>query len=43
MHPVSFRFSIKSSSKDLADYPISYFYGEDGKSVGEGLKCNLAN
>ena len=30
-------------SQDLADYPIVYFYGEDGKPVGEGVPSNLTN
>ena len=34
---------VTDLSQDLADYPISYFYGEDGKSVGKGVKSNLTN
>ena len=30
-------------SQDLTDYPIIYFYGEDGKPVGEGVSSNLTN
>ena len=30
-------------SQDLTDYPIVYFYGEDGKPVGEGVRSNLTN
>ena len=30
-------------SQDLTDYPIIYFYGEDGKPVGEGVPSNLTN
>ena len=30
-------------SQDLTDYPIVYFYGEDGKPVGEGVSSNLTN
>ena len=34
---------VTDLSQDLADYSISYFYGEDGKSVGKGVKSNLTN
>ena len=34
---------VTDLSQDLAHYPISYFYGEDGRSVGEGVKSNLTN
>ena len=34
---------VTDLSQDLADYPISYFYGADGKSVGKGVKSNLTN
>ena len=34
---------VTDLSQDLTDYPISYFYGEDGKSVGQGVKSNLTN
>ena len=30
-------------SQDLTDYPIIYFYGEDGKAVGGGVPSNLTN
>ena len=30
-------------SQDLTDYPIIYFYGEDGKPVGDGVSSNLTN
>ena len=30
-------------SQDLTDYPIIYFYGEDGNPVGEGVRSNLTN
>ena len=30
-------------SQDLTEYPIIYFYGEDGKPVGEGVVSNLTN
>ena len=30
-------------SQDLTDYPVIYFYGEDGKAVGEGVPSNLTN
>ena len=30
-------------SQDLTDYPIIYFYGEDGKPVGGGVPSNLTN
>ena len=34
---------IINLSQDLTDYPIVYFYGEDGKPVGEGVPSNLTN
>ena len=30
-------------SKRLDERPLSYFYGEDGQSVGEGVKSNMTN
>ena len=30
-------------SQGLDNHPISYFYGEDGKSVGKGIRSNLTN
>ena len=30
-------------SQDLTDYPIIYFYGENGKPVGDGVSSNLTN
>ena len=40
---ISLGVVVTDLSQDLADYPISYFYGDDGKSVGEGVKSNLTN
>ena len=34
---------VTDLSQDLTDYPIIYFYGEDGKPVGEGVSSNLTN
>ena len=30
-------------SKRLDEHPLSYFYGEDGKPVGEGVKSSMTN
>ena len=30
-------------SKRLDEHPLSYFYGEDGKPVGEGMKSSMTN
>ena len=30
-------------SKCLDEHPLSYFYGEDGQPVGEGVKSNMTN
>ena len=40
---ISLGVVVTDLSQDLADYPISYFYGDDGKSVGKGIKSSLTN
>ena len=40
---MSFGIVVIDLSQDLTDYPIIYFYGEDGKPVGEGVSSNLTN
>ena len=40
---ISLGVVVTDLSQDLADYPISYFYGENGKSVGKGIKSSLTN
>ena len=40
---ISLGIVVTDLSQDLADYPISYFYGDDGKSVGKGIKSSLTN
>ena len=40
---ISLGVIVTDLSQDLADYPISYFYGDDGKSVGKGIKSTLTN
>ena len=40
---ISLGVVVADLSQDLADYPISYFYGDDGKSVGKGTKSSLTN
>ena len=40
---ISLGVVVTDLSQDLADYPISYFYGGDGKSVGKGIKSSLTN
>ena len=40
---ISFGIVVIDLSQDLTDYPIIYFYGEDGKPVGEGVASNLTN
>ena len=40
---ISLGVVVTDLSQDLADYPISYFYGSDGKSVGKGIKSSLTN
>ena len=34
---------VTDLSQDLTDYPIIYFYGEDGMPVGDGVSSNLTN
>ena len=29
--------------KRLNEHPLSYFYGEDGKPIGEGVKTSMTN
>ena len=40
---MSVGITIIDLSQNLTDYPIIYFYGEDGKPVGEGVHSNLTN
>ena len=40
---ISLGVVVTDLSQDLVDYPISYFYGDDGKSVGKGIKSSLTN
>ena len=40
---MSYGIVVIDLSQDLTDYPIIYFYGEDGKPVGEGVSSNLTN
>ena len=40
---ISLGVVVTDLSQDLADYPISYFYTDDGKSVGKGIKSSLTN
>ena len=40
---ISLGVVVTDLSQDLADYPINYFYGDDGKSVGKGIKSSLTN
>ena len=40
---MSFGIVMTDLSQDLTDYPIIYFYGEDGKSVGEAVPSNMTN
>ena len=40
---ISLGIVVTDLSQDLADYPISYFYGDDGESVGKGIKSSLTN
>ena len=40
---ISLGIVVTDLSQDLTDYPISYFYGDDGKSVGKGIKSSLTN
>ena len=40
---ISLGVVVTDLSQDLADYPISYFYGDDGESVGKGIKSCLTN
>ena len=40
---ISLGVVVTDLSQDLTDYPICYFYGDDGKSVGKGIKSSLTN
>ena len=40
---ISLGVVVTDLSQDLADYSISYFYADDGKSVGKGIKSSLTN
>ena len=40
---ISLGVVVTDLSQDLADYPVSHFYGDDGKSVGKGIKSSLTN
>ena len=40
---MSFGIVVIDLGQDLTDYPIIYFYGEDGNPVGEGVHSNLTN
>ena len=40
---ISFGIVVIDLSQDLTDFPIMYFYGEDGKPVGEGVPSNMTN
>ena len=40
---ISLGVVVTDLSQDLADYPIIYFYGSDGKSVGKEIKSSLTN
>ena len=40
---ISLGIVVTDLSQDLADYPIGYFYGDDGRSVGKEIKSSLTN